>query len=208
LPVARRAPSVNGSQLLASFIMVQGVPLLTADLSLLDDASTETLSTLEALNDIADTVETIVLGFNGEQEQAAYLSWVDDYEDYAETLPDSAALRTQSKTPSCTRLESLRRTPSRRHLQMRTLGKTSQSIFGLTLTSALALAAFSANAADAYQPVGYKDGLYAPVATWTGFYAGVNAGYAWTANTNSGDLSPSGGFAGGQIGYGRVHWLR
>jgi hypothetical protein len=71
-----------------------GVPRLTADLSLLDDASTETLSTLEALNDIVDTVETIVLGFSGEQQRDAYLSRVEDYEDCAETLPDSTALRT------------------------------------------------------------------------------------------------------------------
>jgi hypothetical protein len=87
--------------------MVQGVPLLTADLSLLDDASTETLSTLEALNDIADTVETIVLGFSGEQERDAYLSRVDDYEDYAETLPDSAALRTPEQNAQLSALGKL-----------------------------------------------------------------------------------------------------
>jgi outer membrane immunogenic protein len=84
--------------------------------------------------------------------------------------------------------------------------KFRNGVLGLTLTSALALAAFSANAADIYrgEPAGsYKDGpVYAPVATWTGFYAGVNGGYGWSANTLSGsDFQPEGGFGGGQIGY-------
>jgi outer membrane immunogenic protein len=67
---------------------------------------------------------------------------------------------------------------------------------GLMLTSAAAL---SASAADLGRG-GYKDGpVYASVDMWSGFYAGVNAGGGGTAN--SGDLSPSGGFGGGQIGY-------
>ena len=80
-------------------------------------------------------------------------------------------------------------------------------LFGLTLTSALVLAA-SANAADFYQPGpgSYKD-VYVPT-VWSGFYAGINGGYGW-GNDNPlfdptiafGGLSPSGGFGGGQIGY-------
>src|SRR5712672_186759 len=88
--------------------------------------------------------------------------------------------------------------------------KLRNGIFGLTLTSALALAAFSANAADMYrgEPTGgYKDGPVYVANTWTGFYAGVNGGYGWNANSFAtvpgflGDLNPSGGFGGGQIGY-------
>ncbi len=72
-------------------------------------------------------------------------------------------------------------------------------LLGLTLTSALAL---TANAADIYRG-GLKDGpapAYAPVETWTGLYVGVNGGYGWASGDNS-DFSPSGGFAGGQVGY-------
>ena len=84
--------------------------------------------------------------------------------------------------------------------------KLRSGILGLTLTSALVLAAASANAADIYRPDaggGYKDGpAYVPVNTWTGFYIGANGGYGWNANHNSGDtVDPSGGFGGGQIGY-------
>jgi outer membrane immunogenic protein len=84
--------------------------------------------------------------------------------------------------------------------------KLRNGFLGLTLTSALALAASSANAADIYRPAapgGYKDGpVYAEV-NWSGLYVGVNGGYGWTANTDSaaGDLNPEGGFGGGQIGY-------
>jgi hypothetical protein len=63
---------------------------LTADLSH-DDATFETLSTLEALSDIADTVEVIVVSYGGEQERDAYLALADEYEDYAENLPPDSA---------------------------------------------------------------------------------------------------------------------
>ena len=83
--------------------------------------------------------------------------------------------------------------------------KLRSGILGLTLTSALVLAAASANAADIYRPEagGYKDGpAYVPVNTWTGFYIGANGGYGWNANHHSDDLlDPAGGFGGGQIGY-------
>jgi outer membrane immunogenic protein len=73
------------------------------------------------------------------------------------------------------------------------------SIFGLTLTSLLALAAFPANAADMYS--GYKDGAYGTAFSWTGFYAGINGGYAWDAFARRNGQEDDGGFGGGQIGY-------
>jgi outer membrane immunogenic protein len=86
--------------------------------------------------------------------------------------------------------------------------KFRNGIFGLTLTSALALGAFSANAADMYRAPqgvgGYKDGPVYVANTWTGFYAGVNGGYGWTSDSSSlpgVDFQPEGGFGGGQIGY-------
>jgi len=73
--------------------------------------------------------------------------------------------------------------------------KSYAGLLGLTLTAAGAL---PAGAAD--MNGGYKgEPLYAPLPVWTGFYAGINGGGGDTAN--SGDLSPSGGFGGGQIGY-------
>src|SRR5258706_13123413 len=84
--------------------------------------------------------------------------------------------------------------------------KFRDGIFGLTLISALALGAFSANAADMYRAApagGYKDEPVYVANTWTGFYVGVNGGYGWTPSdsTFGTDFSPSGGFGGGQIGY-------
>jgi outer membrane immunogenic protein len=72
--------------------------------------------------------------------------------------------------------------------------KLKLGLLGL-LTSA---AAFSASAAD-FSRGGYKDGPVYAAVDWTGFYAGVNAGGGGTAH--DGLLSPSGGFAGAQIGY-------
>src|SRR5215472_3907199 len=74
--------------------------------------------------------------------------------------------------------------------------KSYARILGLTVAGA---AAFSASAADLGRG-GYKDGpAYVAVDMWSGFYAGVNGGGGESAN--SGELSPSGGFGGGQIGY-------
>ena len=97
----------------------------------------------------------------------------------------------------------------------------------LPLTAALAIAAFSAQAADMYAPkVSAKDApVYEAPQTWTGFYAGINSGYGWGATSStlstqlppttttltgglrtttglgSSKLSTEGGFGGGQLGY-------
>jgi outer membrane immunogenic protein len=83
--------------------------------------------------------------------------------------------------------------------------KLRNGILALSLVSAFALPSTFANAADFYTPGpgGYKDGPGYVGVNWSGLYIGVNGGYGSTANTDSsvGDLNPSGGFAGGQIGY-------
>jgi outer membrane immunogenic protein len=72
--------------------------------------------------------------------------------------------------------------------------KLRKPLLSLTLASAFAL---SASAADSGRG-GYNGPVYAAV-DWTGLYAGFNAGGGGSAN--DGLVSPSGGFAGGQIGY-------
>lgn len=97
------------------------------------------------------------------------------------------------------------------------MSKLRTGVLGLTLTSALVLAAASANAADIYrgEAGGLKDGPgYVPIMSWTGFYAGINGGYAFSGNDKNFDfdyedgefagsrtLDSNGGFGGGQIGY-------
>ena len=76
-----------------------------------------------------------------------------------------------------------------------------KSILGVALTSALSLAVSTAHAGDFYPGLGYKDGLYVPVAAWTGFYAGLNGGYAFDAWSSHGGVLDNGGFGGAQIGY-------
>jgi outer membrane immunogenic protein len=79
-------------------------------------------------------------------------------------------------------------------------------LVSLTLASVVALA--SANAGDIVIG-GYRDTPLYPTVYWGGAYAGVNAGAAWSDSTDQlafhatrfGGVSPSGGFAGGQVGY-------
>jgi outer membrane immunogenic protein len=71
----------------------------------------------------------------------------------------------------------------------------------------------AAHAADVLDKGSYKDEpVYAPALSWTGFYIGVNAGYAFSEETDvdyannagtfaTGSAELEGGFAGGQIGY-------
>ena len=93
----------------------------------------------------------------------------------------------------------------------------------MTVAASLLLGSGAASAADIYTSApggGYKDEPVYAVNTWGGFYLGTNGGRAWSSH--AGDLnvsssalfssasanakdSPSGGFAGGQIGY---NWQR
>ena len=61
---------------------------MTADLAIFEDAASEPLTTLEALSDIADTVEAIVLSLAAERERDAYLALADEYEACAESTPE------------------------------------------------------------------------------------------------------------------------
>jgi hypothetical protein len=80
---------------------------VTDDPSIVDDANSEPLSTIEALDDIADAVETIVLNFAGEQERDAYLTLADEYQFYLDTLPDEPAQRTPEENERLLKLETL-----------------------------------------------------------------------------------------------------
>jgi hypothetical protein len=66
---------------------------LSEDPFIQEDAAAEPLSVLEALDDIAGTVETIVLSFGGEQERDAYFALADEYGSYADTLLEETAQR-------------------------------------------------------------------------------------------------------------------
>ena len=54
--------------------------MLTEEPLLLEDAAIEALSTLEALDDITDSVEALVLSYGGEQERDAYFALADEYQ--------------------------------------------------------------------------------------------------------------------------------
>src|SRR5271170_6203123 len=95
------------------------------------------------------------------------------------------------------------------------MDKFRSGLQGLTMTSVLALAAFSANAADIYVPAagGYKDGPVCCAPTWAGYYLGVNGGGGWGDSNNliftdtvrgtgnAGPFDRKGGFGGIQAGY-------
>jgi hypothetical protein len=72
---------------------------LTADLSMFEDDNSEPLSALEALNDIADTVEAIILSLASEQERDAYLALADEYEACVDSMPEGAALKSPEQEP-------------------------------------------------------------------------------------------------------------
>jgi PHD/YefM family antitoxin component YafN of YafNO toxin-antitoxin module len=81
--------------------------MLSEDLSILEDATPEALSTLEALDEIADTVESIVFSLAGAEERDAYLALADEYDAYANTLADEPALRTPEQSARLSELEKL-----------------------------------------------------------------------------------------------------
>ncbi len=81
--------------------------MLSENLSNLEDDTSEVVSTLEALGDIADTVETIILSLGGAQERDAYLALADEYEAYAGTLPEEPALRSPEQGAWLLELEKL-----------------------------------------------------------------------------------------------------
>jgi outer membrane immunogenic protein len=82
-----------------------------------------------------------------------------------------------------------------------------------TVTAVMATAG-SALAADLHAPLPVRDEpVYEQRSRWQGFYLGLNGGYAFGDTSNApfevanvpvrslGDLSPEGGFGGGQIGF-------
>ena len=66
---------------------------MTVDLSTFEDDSSEPLSTLEALSDMADTIEAIVLSLAAGSERDAYLALADEYEAYADSMPEGSVLK-------------------------------------------------------------------------------------------------------------------
>ncbi len=76
----------------------------------------------------------------------------------------------------------------------------------VALTACSVIAAVTS--AQAWGGYGYRDGPVYATVDWSGFYAGLNAGYGGSNDNQLVDpsepfwgVSPSGGFAGGQIGY-------
>ena len=70
---------------------------MTVDVAVDEDNASEPLSMLEALNDIADGIETVVLSFAAEQELDAYLALSEQYDAFAESVPDGPALRSSEQ---------------------------------------------------------------------------------------------------------------
>ncbi len=81
--------------------------MLSEELSILEDAALESLSTLEALDDIAGTVESLVLSLGGAQERDAYLALADECDAYADALPEEPALRGPEQSARLLVLENL-----------------------------------------------------------------------------------------------------
>ena len=74
---------------------------------------------------------------------------------------------------------------------------------GVFALLALARQAAGADLSRRYEPVVPKAPVYAPLYNWTGFYLGLNGGVGWghSAWDSTGSFDPSGGLAGGTIGY-------
>jgi len=64
--------------------------MLNEDVVVIEDTAPEALSTLEALDDIAGTIEAIVVGMGGDEERDAYLALADEYESLADNLMGEA----------------------------------------------------------------------------------------------------------------------
>jgi uncharacterized protein Yka (UPF0111/DUF47 family) len=74
------------------------------DLSNTEDAVPEAVSTLEALDDVAGDIETIVLNLGEPEEREAYLELADEYDSYADSLAEPA-LRTPEQSARLLELE-------------------------------------------------------------------------------------------------------
>jgi hypothetical protein len=78
--------------------------MLSEDLSITEEAAPEADSTLEALDDIAGDVETIVLNLGGAEEREAYLALADEYDSYVEGLAEPG-VRTPEQSARLLELE-------------------------------------------------------------------------------------------------------
>lgn len=78
--------------------------MLSEDLSNSDEAAPEAVSTLEALDDVAGDIETIVLNLGGAEERETYLALADEYNSYADEL-DEPGLRTPEQSARLSELE-------------------------------------------------------------------------------------------------------
>jgi len=77
---------------------------LTEDLSNIEDISLDSLSALEALEEVAGIVEALVLSSGGESERDAYIAAADEYEAYVEGLSEDAE-RTAEQASRISQLE-------------------------------------------------------------------------------------------------------
>jgi hypothetical protein len=78
--------------------------MLSEDLSITEDAVPEAVSTLEALDDVAGDIETIVLSLGEAEERDAYLELADEYDSYADSLAEPG-LRTPEQSAKLLELE-------------------------------------------------------------------------------------------------------
>jgi arginyl-tRNA synthetase len=81
--------------------------MLSEDISILEDTTPEVPSTLEALDDIADIVESIALSLGGAEERDAYLALADEYDAYASELAEDPDLRSAEQNDRLQELEKL-----------------------------------------------------------------------------------------------------